>query len=337
LESLKDFRDVLSTLFNRLQPGGVFVFCFSHPLQHYRHSMLRNESALSGNEQTSPLIYSFRDVVTCLNDTGFTIDRIIEQQTQNPSTMTYEAGKIFPYHFHDGKNPCAQEFDKLSNAAPHTVIYKVKKPECSSPVKRQMSLNMQFGGVRIWGEFRRVLDITTFQRGNKRYSIRKLEPKDAVVGVCKVYSFEVERVDIKGGSPVRVPVDGHIRSITRNCLLGILFRRTKSEPFAFSYQEDWLAIPEQRKLLNSVYISRIDPIFGEFLNIFPKEEIGVLVFINGEEPGGGKVALQNLFPSIGDRVEVVYIACDRLRSGMGDFKRDDAQLDLFPVNLFETL
>ncbi len=337
LDSLQEFRDVLATLFQRLRPGGIFVLCFSHPLQHYRHSMLRNESAQSNNEQPSPLIYSFKDVVLCLNETGFTIDRIIEQQTPNPSTIAYEDSRIYPYHFHDGKNPCATEFDILSNSAPHTIIYKVKKPESSSPLKRQMTLNMQFGGVRIWGTFRRVIDSVLFRRGKIKFLILKLDPKDAVVGVCKVYGFEIEKADIKKGNQVRVPVDGATRLIPFNSLLGILFRRAKREPFKFAYQQDWLFVPDQRKLLNNVFISRVDPVFGEFLNLFPKEEIGVLVFVNGEEPSGGKVALQNFFPSLGDRIEVVYIACDRTRSRQGDFVRDDSQLELFSTPLFETM
>ena len=338
LDSLQEFRDVLATLFQRLRPGGIFVFCFSHPLQHYRHSMLRNESAQSGSEQNSPLIYSFKDVVLCLNETGFTIDRILEQQTPNPSTMTYENGQVYPYHFHEGKNPCSAEFDKLSNSAPHTIIYKVKKPETGIRLNRQLTLNMRFGGVRIWGEARRVIDSISFKYKNQNYIIRKLEPKDAVVGVCHVSSFQIDGNDIKKSRSVRIPVHGPIQLIQSNSLLGIIFRRAKVQPLNFSYHQDWLAVPEQHgKLLYSVYISRIDPIFGEFLNVFPKEEIGVLIFVNGAEPGAGKVALQNFFPSLHDRIDVVYIACDRQASEKKEFIRDDSQLTLFAENLFEMI
>jgi SAM-dependent methyltransferase len=334
LESLKEFRDVLATLFNRMRPGATFVFCFSHPLQHYRHSMLRNESATSGTENPSPFIYSFRDVILCLNETGFTIDRIVEQQTSNPSAMSYDEGRIFPYHFHKGKNPCSTLLDKESNAAPHTVIYKVKKPDRGSLMKRQMSLAMQFGGVRIWGEYRRVQD--SFSVLNRRHQILKLESRDAVVGICSVMRFTVTESEIQKGASVRIGVANQKQAIPRNSLLGILFLRSSHLPFDFTFQQDWIPVPEHHKLLNTIYISRIDPIFGEFINAFPREEIGVLVFVNGVEPGNGKVGLQDFFPSLGDRVEMVYVACDRTKAASGDFIKNDKQLDLFNFSQFET-
>jgi ubiquinone/menaquinone biosynthesis C-methylase UbiE len=329
LSSLKDFRDVLATVFNRMRPGATFVFCFSHPLQHIRHSMLRNESALCDPTEISPLIYSFKDVIASLDETGFTIDRIVEQHTLNPSAITYEQSVLFPYHFHRGKNPCSALLDNQSNAAPHTVIYKVRKPDSGSLVKRQMSLQMQFGKVLIWGEYRRVRDRISFTTNKRKFHILKLEPRDAVVGICSILEFSIGESDIRKGQGIRIAVaDGKI-SILRNSLLGIIFRHRTRDRLNFVFHQDWIAIPEHRKLLNSLYISRIDPVFGLFLNEFPREEIGVLVFVNGEEPGAGKVGLQDFFPAPSDRIEIVYVAFNRERAAANDFLRDDKQLDLF--------
>jgi SAM-dependent methyltransferase len=315
LDSVKEFRDVLAALYYRLHPGGLFVFCFSHPIQHIRHSMLRNETAVSDLAvRKAPLIYSFKDVINCLHDVGFTVERIVEQQTLNPSQISYEDSKKFPYHFHRKKNPCRAEFDANSNGGPHTIIYKVKKPDRGAIFNRQMSLEIGFGKIRVWGEERIIRDVREFKSADNKYTIYELAPIDSVVGFCNVLSFKVESRDLGKKQKISLnvgPQRPEWRDIMAGSLLGMIAKRLRGTKLKCYFQEDWIPIDETKKFLRAIFISRIDPIFEKIINHFPNQEIGLLIFVNGEEPASGKVGAQEFFPTIGDKIDVVYVILKR--------------------------
>lgn len=330
LNSLKEFRDVLAILYQRLRPGGTFVFCFSHPLQHFRHAMLRNNSASSNSDNSSPLIYSFKDVVSCLSETGFTIDRIVEQHTKNPSRITYRRGQQYPYHFHRDKNPCKPELDKYSNEAPHTIIYKVTKPGKSPIVRRQMSLDFAYKQITIWGELRKVTHVDVIPHKKGGYHVLTLAGRDEVKGICAVYDFTVEKSDLskKGSVSFSLGESAHSGPVfVKSCsLLAIIRKKLEVAGIEAHYEEDWLEVAEQNKLVNSVFISRIDPLYGQIMNLFPNFRIGLLVFVNDEEPSVGKVALQDFVPNVADHVRLVYVIS---RQGSNEENKDDTQLALF--------
>ncbi|HEY5717137.1 MAG TPA: class I SAM-dependent methyltransferase, partial [Motiliproteus sp.] len=158
LASTQELKELFHNLFKRLKPGGVFIFCFSHPLQHNRHSQLLNNSAKLGEGKPfDPTIYSILDVVQVLSGEGFVIDRIVEQGTRNPSQLSYEDALQFPYHFHRNMNYCRKEYDAESNKAPHTIIYKARKLVSQGRgQERQLAFNYSKKQIHIWGQNRTV-------------------------------------------------------------------------------------------------------------------------------------------------------------------------------------
>ncbi len=127
LPNIQEFRQSIDSVSRALDENGSFIMAISHPTAHPNYPQLSNNTMRTSEGALSVLIYSVRDAVSALCDYDMTIERIVEQQTMNPSQISYEEGQRFPYHFHQGRNPCAPLFDPISNKNPHSIIYKVKK------------------------------------------------------------------------------------------------------------------------------------------------------------------------------------------------------------------
>lgn len=98
-----------------LKPGGLFVFCATHPLQESQCTQ-----TLQGgwSEEIQPI----NQVVCDLDEAGFEVERIIEQTTRNPSQMTKEERQKYPYRVNNLK----PELDHFCDL-PHTIIYVCRK------------------------------------------------------------------------------------------------------------------------------------------------------------------------------------------------------------------
>jgi ubiquinone/menaquinone biosynthesis C-methylase UbiE len=315
LRSVKELRDVIATVANRLKPGGVFLFCFSHPLQHLRHVHLQNRTAPAMTGSESMLIYSVLDVVNCLQDCELTVDRVVEQETLNPSKITYAAGLAFPYHFHNGRNPCVPAFDNLSNAAPHTIIYKARKALGSRDTQTRR-LTLDHGVIDLWGETWKIWERHSFQAMGKRFEVaalRKPDGKERYLS-CTVLDFAIDREEIGDQSQIYVPigetVSGGQISVSRRSLLGIVLKRLRQVGLHPTFGRSRFVLRDHPAPVGGLFLRRIDPIFGALDGLFSRRRFGLLVFVNRTEPGGGKVGLESFFPSLGDRVYVLYIARD---------------------------
>lgn len=317
LQSVDQFRSVVNSIFNRLSVGGSLVFCFSHPLQHFRHSDWQNASARSdlepfgtsqaAAENTAPLIYSFRDVTEILCETGFTLERIIEQSTEKPSQISYEEGKQYPYHFLKDKNPCRQEYDEISNTKPHTVIYRSTKP--GTPGKRASAQPNE--RVRLWGQYRTVVEKIPIQAADKHLSLLRLAPKDSLVGICQVLQFLVTQEECSNDQMFNLKVSCDTgtadRSIPANSLLGIVLERLHREGYDAIIEEASLEAAEHGSRVTGIFIERLETLRAELREKFSSQLLGLLVFVNDAEPGGGTIGLVDVLPAAGDKVELVYI------------------------------
>jgi SAM-dependent methyltransferase len=310
LLSIKELRDVFAILANRLKPNGVFAFCFSHPLQHFGHANLQNETA-SASESSDPLlIYSFRDVVTCLAECGLTIDRILEQGTRNPSKITYERGQAYPYHFKRGKNPCIRRFDELSNRSPHTVIYKARKP--APPFKSATQpLNLTNDTVRLWNQNWDVKEESTIDVLGRKFLVAELKSGSEFYLCCQVLHFEVTLPEILDESDIYVPLGesshaGQV-AVKRFTLLAIVLRRLRRNGLHPIFSSQPIALVDHPSVVQGIFLRRVDPLFGILDRTFPRCPLGVLVFVNMVEPGSGKVGLDSFVPRVGDSVDIIYI------------------------------
>ncbi len=332
LASVQELKELFHNLFKRLKPGGIFIFCFSHPLQHNRHSQLLNSSGKLGEGKPfDPTIYSIRDVVLALSSEGFVIDRIVEQGTQNPSQLSYEEALHFPYHFHRDQNYCRKEYDADSNKAPHTIIYKTRKLGSQGVGQEgQLAFNYSKQQIRIWGQNRTVETAHPFQAKDRDYIALQLAPKDSVVGLCEVFSLTVAASDHCTARELNLQIDldgsQHQRLVPANSVQALLHQRMLGAKLAPSYARSTFASHEE--LQTAFYIKRLDPIYGEFNQLFPHQQLGILVFINGEEPAHGTIGLEDITATPGDHIQVFYIAT-RWGKSWRPRKKPDQQIDLF--------
>ncbi|MEH6823746.1 MAG: class I SAM-dependent methyltransferase [Motiliproteus sp.] len=332
LASTQELKELFHNLFKRIKPGGAFIFCFSHPLQHNRHSQLLNSSGKLGEGKPfDPTIYSIRDVVQTLSGAGFVIDRIVEQGTQNPSQLSYEDALHFPYHFHRNQNYCRKEYDAESNKGPHTIIYKARKLGSQGHGQEgQLSFNYSSSQIRIWGQNRTVEKTHPFQAQGRSYSALQLAPKDSVVGLCEAFNLLVDVDDHRHENELSLGLDldgsQHQRSVPANSVQALLHQRMLGAGLAPSYARSTFAGNEE--LETGLYIKRLDPIYGEFNRLFPHQQLGILVFINGEEPAHGSIGLEDITATPGDHIQVFYIAT-RWGKAWRPRNRTNQQIDLF--------
>jgi SAM-dependent methyltransferase len=332
LASTQELKELFHNLFKRLKPGGTFIFCFSHPLQHNRHSQLLNSSGKLGEGQPfDPTIYSIRDVVLALSGEGFVIDRIVEQGTRNPSALSYEDALHFPYHFHRHKNFCCKEYDALSNKAPHTIIYKVRKLGSQGRGQEgQLTFNYSNKQIRIWGQNRSVEKAYPFETKGLHFTALQLAPKDSVVGLCEAFNLTVNAQDHSSQSELSLEMDldgsQHQRLVPANSVQALLHQRMLDAGLTPSYARSTFAGNEE--LETGLYIKRLDPAYGEFNNLFPNQQLGILVFINGEEPAQGTIGLEDITATPGDHIQVFYIAT-RWGKAWRPRKKPAVQRDLF--------
>ena len=192
VRGISELKATVYRFFQKLNPGGTLIICFSHPSQVRRHPTLINNSVPVGVFPTPTYNFSFKDVVNTLCKTGFSVERIIEQQTKNPSLITYEESLIFPYHFHKGNNPCLASFDEISNSDPHSIIYKVKKP--MNPVRGiPLSLKSGMNTRRIWGSRRSIVENKCVSYLYKTYKAQFFAPIDNVAGLCDVLKICIQK------------------------------------------------------------------------------------------------------------------------------------------------
>ncbi len=332
LASTQELKELFHNLFKRLKPGGTFVFCFSHPLQHNRHSQLLNSSAKLGEGQPfDPTIYSIRDVVQVLSGEGFVIDRIVEQGTRNPSQLSYEDALHFPYHFHRGMNYCRQEYDAESNKAPHTIIYKARKLGSQGRGQEgQLTFNYSKKQICIWGQNRTVEETHTFDAAGRHFTALQLAQKDSAVALCEAFNLTVAPEDHRPERELTLELDldgtRHQRPVPANSVQALLHQRLVRAGFAPSYAKSTFAGNDE--LETGLYIKRLDPVYGEFNRLFPNQQLGILVFINGEEPAHGTIGLEDITATPGDHIQVYYIA-SRWGKAWRPRKKGGEQMDLF--------
>jgi len=107
----------LSELNSILFIYGLFVFCLTHPSQFPS----TNKNTADDCNETQ---FSTEEVSRALSANGFTITKIVEQTTVNPSRMTKEEKAKYPYE----PLTLSPDLDKFT-LKPHTIIYVAKKTQ----------------------------------------------------------------------------------------------------------------------------------------------------------------------------------------------------------------
>lgn len=102
-----------------IDPQGLFVFCFSHPSQK-PDEIMRIETDYQKWTET---YFTITEVTQNLDLAGFVLEKTVKQTTKNPSKMSPEEKKRFPYKVIN-LNP---RFDQFTHK-PHTIIY-VARPK----------------------------------------------------------------------------------------------------------------------------------------------------------------------------------------------------------------
>jgi ubiquinone/menaquinone biosynthesis C-methylase UbiE len=304
LHSLVEFREVVTNLYRRLNDGGKLLICFSHPSQHNAHATLLNYTAFASTDEESHLIYSFVGPIEIFHTVGFEIERVIEQSTKAPSRISYQESQHFPYRFAEGLNPCVAEYDHISEASAHTVIYSLRKPlrhfADESSVMRIIPGSQD--KTRIWGVNRSVTKTEKIRSNQRLFDVISVAPYDSLVAYAVVTSFVFDKDVIAQSKSERARIVGRpdLRSFG---LLNHVDQVLREDGLTPEYGSRFTST----KSLESHYIREIDPLHDQLVELFPRGEIGVLIFVNDLEPAGGTINMDGYVPVKGDRVDVVYI------------------------------
>jgi len=116
------------------------------------------------------------------------------------------------------------------------------------------------------------------------------------------------------------------RSTPANSVQALLHQRLIQSGLTPSYAKSTFAGNDE--LETGLYIKRLDPVYGEFNRLFPNQQLGILVFINGEEPAHGTIGLEDITATPGDHIQVFYIA-SRWGKAWRPRKKADEQMELF--------
>lgn len=310
--SLEEFKATLHRFYQRLNPGGVLIMCFSHPSQLRRHHTLINRSLPVSPEPTAVFNYSIYDAVSILAKTGFSVERIIEQRTRNPSFITYQEGKQYPYHFRDGCNPCDAKYDDISNASPHTIIYKARKPNVPT-YGANTRFSMSGATRKIWGSRRTIRRKESIEFLGRRYVAQMFAPIDNVEGICDVCRFTVEENHLKADRlpiSLRVSPEGETIDVSPTSVLGLIHQELLKRDLMPIYKS-FPILGGDGKTTTRPLLVTISGIEDELSKIFPGCALGLLVFLNGNEPCAGEIPIEVVQAGLGDIITVSFVAIRR--------------------------
>jgi len=308
LSTLRELRGLLYSVHKQLKPGGAFVFCFSHPSQASRYPEFMNRSVPIGVGKYRTFNYSFKDVTEALFKAGFTIERIVEQGTRSPSKLTYDESNKFPYHFHDGKNPCQESFDELSNGSPHTIIYKARRyhePLHGLPRRARMSM----GYREVWGYKRQITKIKRVSFLGLSFDALYFAPMDNVVGLMDVLNFSVTSFDVAEdiGDISIVTESGEEYFVDGNSIFGLIHRKAVGHSLLPVYKDSVVA-SEEDEFEQRVYMADVAGLGMRVRDEYDTQVVGLLVFVNGHEPIRGELPVDQILASPGDVVTLTYVA-----------------------------
>jgi SAM-dependent methyltransferase len=310
--SLEEFKATIHRFYQRLNPGGVFIMCFSHPSQLRRHHTLINRSLPVSPDPTAIFNYSIPDAVATLAKTGFSVERVIEQSTLNPSLISYEEGKKFPYHFREGCNPCDAKYDDISNASPHTIIYKARKPNAPT---HGVSTRLDVGRAtrKIWGSRRTIRRKESFDFLGRRYIAQAFAPIDNVEGICDVLRFTVHTSQLRASqlaTSLRVSRDDETIDVSSTSVLGVIHQELLRRNLTPIYKP-FPILGSNGNTTTRPLLTSIIGLEDELRRVFPGCALGLLVFLNGNEPCAGEIPTEAVQAGLGDKVTVSFVAIRR--------------------------
>ncbi len=212
------------------------------------------------------------------------------------------------------------------------MIYKVRKLDSHGLAQdHQLDFNYQQQHIAIWGQKRSIRQTSSVQIEDKSFYLHQLAPKDSVVGLCEVLHVQVQRDELRAENTLEellLSLDGSpaSHSTHSNSLQCHLHQQLLANGLQPTYARS--QFPGREELESGLYIKRIDPLYGPFSRQFPRQQLGILVFLNGEEPAHGSIGLDDITVTPGDQIQVVYIAT-RWGKQWRPGQKQSQQLDLF--------
>lgn len=121
---VQNIKSVFSQINFFLKLNGKFVFCISHPSQILKKftSLVAPTHQNNSQEEWNENIYTINEMVGYLSETGFLVERVVEQITRNPSQLSKEERARFPYE----PLYLSRDLDAMTQD-PHTIIYACRK------------------------------------------------------------------------------------------------------------------------------------------------------------------------------------------------------------------
>lgn len=312
LSGTQELRKIITNIYNKLKPGGVFLMCFSHPsqAQELRYPALMNQSVPLGIGKYKTYNYSFKDAMEALTKSRFSIERVIEQETINPSKISYAEGLRFPYHFRDGVNPFEEEMDEFSSHSPHTIIYKAKK--YSDPVSGLVSqTRMRFRYRDIWGYKRKIVKSDVVRYMGLGFNVSYLTKMDNVVALVDILKFEVTSRSLAECEEVYVfDALGDEVSINGGSVLAQIHKKLQGMMLIPSYRSYFVDVDGENRKEHKIILEKIPGLDEAVVETLNNNNFGILVFVNGAEPSQGELPIDIVRANVGDTIEVIYVVLE---------------------------
>lgn len=309
LSGVKELRSVIHNLYKRLNPGGVFIMCFSHPSQAHRYPEFMNRSEPQGSGKFRPYNYSIKDATEALFKAGFSIERIVEQKTNNPSKISYKEAIKYPYHFKEGFSLFLEEFDEISNGSPHTIIYKARRHhDALHGIPKQEGLSI--GYRELWGYKRKIVKYSVIHYLGLVFNVVHLAPRDNILGVLDILSFNISSRDIDDDYKTLELSTGDESQvyIPKNSVLGLIHKRMQCMGLEGIYKSYHVENCDNNEKEARVIIESVVGLDVKTSHEFSTDKIGILVFVNGHEPSMGELPLDVARVKAGDHIQITYMA-----------------------------
>lgn len=188
-------------------------------------------------------------------------------------------------------------------------------------IPKQRDLNI--GSRELWGYKRKITKEVSINYLGLSFKTQFLAPRDNILGVVDVISFNVKQGDLVGGL---VNIELHHKEesvhVEANSILGLIYKKLKEFNLDAVYKTYYVP-SDDVALQKRVSIDSIIGLEEQVMNKFETKKIGLLTFVNDEEPAQGELPLDLSMAKTGDCIKLVYVVF------MGDKNIDSNQMDIF--------
>ena len=143
--------------------------------------------------------------------------------------------------------------------------------------------------LHLWGGRIQIVKQHLIEVRERILKLLIIDGNELVQALCELFSFVVIAED------------------EQNNLLAIIDRQLIQAKLSPQYWKMSVPIRGTEKCSDTLLLWGIDEFSERIWSLFPEFAQGLLVFVNGLEPAGGTLPLQDVYPKTGDRIQLIHI------------------------------